>query len=226
MTNKTNAETGRSTTDKVKDKVGDAKDSVREKASGIAAAAGEKTGHLADDAQDKAHELGDRAQEKAHELGDRAQQMARTRADEQKERLTTGMRTIADALRRGGDELTADQNQFRPLLNGAADRVEGVSRYLEQRDVDTLTHDVRRFARENTPLFLGGAFVLGFAGARFLKSSPAQIERIDSDYSAGSSRERFDRMLPESGSIDRTITTDRGASSFEDGGSTTGGRYG
>ena len=31
------------------------------------------------------------------------------------------------------------------------------ARYLEQRDVDALTSDVRRFAREHTPLFLGGS---------------------------------------------------------------------
>lgn len=215
MTNETNAETRRSKTDKVKDKVGDAKETVQDTAS-----------HLKAEAREKTSELADEGREKVHELTDRAQHMARTRADEQKERVTSGIRTFADALRRGCDDLSSDQNQFRPLLTSAADRVEGVSRYLEQRDVDALANDVRRFAREHTSLFIGGAFALGFAGARFLKSSPDRGREYDSiDYGY---QDRHDRMLPESGSIDRGTTgmrSDSRTSAFDDGGSSRGGSY-
>lgn len=194
MMNETNAEGRRSRTDKVKDTVGDAKETVQETAS-----------HIADEARDMSSHLAQEGREKAHEIGDKAQQLARTRADEQKQRLTNGIRTFADALRRGCDDLSPEQNQFRPMLNTAADRVEGVSRYLEQRDVDALTGDVRRFAREHTPLFIGGAFALGFAGARFLKSSPDHVQR--EQYGADG-QVRYDRMLPETGSFeDRTGTT-------------------
>ncbi|HEX2166000.1 MAG TPA: hypothetical protein VHG09_02070 [Longimicrobiales bacterium] len=209
MKNETNAETRRSRTDKVKDTMGDAKETVQETAS-----------HIADEARDKTSHLAQEGREKAHEIGDKAQQIARTRAEEQKQRLTSGIRTFADALRRGCDDLSEDQNQFRPMLNTAADRVEGVSRYLEQRDVDTLTGDVRRFAREHTPLFIGGAFALGFAGARFLKSSPDHAQR--EQYGTGG-RARYDRMLPEMGSLDdRAGTTE----SFQARTGTTGGRTG
>lgn len=224
MTNETNADSRRSRTDRVREKVGDAKESVQETAAHIAAEAREKGSHLADEGR-----------EKAHELGDRAQQIARSRADEQKQRVTHGIRTFADALRRGCDDLSADQNQYRPLLNSAADRVESVSRYLELRDVDTLTGDVRRFARDHTPLFLTGAFALGFAGARFLKSSGEQVERerqSQQQYADGLSQDRSDRMLPETGTT-ATDTMDTGGfqadtqprtetSAFEDGGSAQG----
>ena len=204
MTNPTNAETRRSKTDKVKDKVDDAKETVQDAASHIAAEAREKTSHLTEEGR-----------EKAHELGDKAERMARTRADEQKERLANGIRTFADALRRGCDDLSADQNQYRPLLSTAADRVEGVSRYLEQRDVDTLTSDVRRFARDHTPLFLGSAFVLGFAGARFLKSSPDHVQQDSLGYGR-QSQDRFDRMLPESGTVgSRSSSFEGRTGSFE-----------
>jgi hypothetical protein len=149
-------------------------------------------------------------------------QSRRSRAAEQKHRVTNGIRTLADALRRGSDDLSADQNQYRPLLSGAADRVEGVSRYLEQRDVDALTNDLRRFARDHTPLFLTGAFALGFAGARFLKSSGEQAERErQSQYIDTTGQDRFDRMLPEAGALD----TRTGTSAFDDGGSMRGGSY-
>ena len=224
MTNETNADTRRSRTDRVKEKVGDATESVRETAAHIAAEAREKGSHLADEGREKAHELGDRA---------------RSRADEQKQKVTNGMRTFADVLRRGSDDLSADQNQYRPLLNGAADRVEDVSRYLEQRDVDALTGDVRRFARDHTPLFLTGAFALGFAGARFLKSSSERVERERQSlqYRDRQNQERFDRMLPETGTVDtgalETATRDAGGmetgtqrttgtSAFDDGGTSEG----
>lgn len=221
MTNETNAETGRSRTDRVKAKVGDAKESVQETAS-----------HIAAEARDKGNHLAEEGREKAHELSEKAQQIARTRADEQKQRVTNGIRTFADALRRGCDDLS-DQNQYRPLLTRAADRVEGVSRYLEQRDVDALTGDVRRFARDHTPLFLTGAFALGFAGARFLKSSGEQAarERESLQYGDSESPGRFDRMLPETGTPDAgrsasPSTADAGRSAFEDGGSgAAGGLY-
>jgi hypothetical protein len=196
MTNQTNAESRRSRTDKVRDKVGDAKDTVQETAS-----------HLATEAKEKGSHIAEEGREKAHEIGEKAQQMARSRADEQKQRVTNGIRTFADALRRGCDDLSTDQNQYRPLLNSAADRVEGVSRYLEQRDVDALTNDVRRFAREHTPLFIGGAFALGFAGARFLKSSPDRAYDSDSYQQGGiEGQGRYDRMLPETGSMDRSAS--------------------
>jgi gas vesicle protein len=196
MTNRTNAESRRSRTDKVKDKVEDAKETVQETAS-----------HLASEAREKGSDIAEEGREKAHEIGDKAQQIARSRADEQKQRVTNGIRTFADALRRGCDDLSTDQNQYRPLLTNAADRVEGVSRYLEQRDVDALTSDVRRFAREHTPLFIGGAFALGFAGARFLKSSPDRAYDSDSyQYGGPEGQARYDRMLPETGSPDRSGT--------------------
>lgn len=205
MDNQTSAGTGRSTTEKVKNRVGEATDTVQEKAS-----------HVAAEARDRGGELIEEGREKAHELSDRAGSMARSRAAQEKERLTNGMRTFADVLRRGSDDLTTDRDQYRPLLNGAADRVESASRYLEQRDVDAITADVRRFAREHTPLFVGGALALGFAGARFLKSSGDQASRnrMVNQPSEYGRVDRFDRMLPESGTEGRT-----GSAAFQDRGS-------
>lgn len=185
---RTTGEDGRSATGRMKDTVGDAKDSVQETASHLAADVREKGEHLIEEGRDKAHELGDRAGE-----------LARSRADHEKDRLVTGIRTFADVLRRGSDDLSGERDRYRPMLTSAADRVENISSYLESRDVDALTNEVRRFAREHTPLFLGGAFALGFAGARFLKSSGehAARERTAGQYTDYGREDRFDRMLPE-----------------------------
>jgi hypothetical protein len=149
---------------RVKEKVGDATEHMKESAS-----------HLADDARDKGEHLLD--------LGKEA---ARSRADMEKHRVASGLRTFADALRHGSQDLGPEQDQFRPLLSGAAERVERFSEMLESRDIDTLTRDARRFANEHQALFAGGAFALGFLGARLLKSSEegdeSRIRRFDRSF--------------------------------------------
>lgn len=152
----------------------------------------EKAKDTARDVKDTAREVKDRAQEKvssaASEARDRGgdlvhegKEKARSQADQQKDRVSEGFRSVADALRRGGQELSEEHRQYGSFLGTVADRAEGVSRYLDQRDVDSLTRDARQAAREHTPVFLSGAFTLGMLGARFLKSSgdKSGTERYD-----------------------------------------------
>lgn len=207
MSNQTGAATERGKADKVMDKVGDATDQVKDMAASAAAEVRETGSHLVDEGK-----------EKARELSHRAGEAARSRADQEKERVTQGMRSVADALRKGGQELPADRSQYRPLLTNVADRVEDVSGYLEARDVDALTQDVRRFARDHTPLFLGGAFALGVIGARFLKSSgsaarSAQFDEYDTS-TGYDGPDRHGRLLPEQGTDGSAPTDYRGAGGF------------
>lgn len=133
-----------------------------------------KAESLASEARDRGEEALHEGKEKARELGDEAGRRARTRAEEQKARVSEGMRTMADALRHGTDQLPEDRRQYGGFLETVADRVEGASRYLDDRDMEDVTRDVRGFARDHTTMFLGGAFALGLAGARFLKSSGSE----------------------------------------------------
>src|SRR5215212_2819772 len=90
----------------------------------------------------------------------------------QKDRAAEGLTSIAQALRQTGQQLR-DQNQqaVTGYIDGAASQVERVSNYLRQNDLGGLIDDVEQFARRQPALFLGGTFVLGMLGARFLKSS-------------------------------------------------------
>jgi hypothetical protein len=166
---------------------------------------------------------GEKMKAKAHEaqgrdLADRAGEAARSRADEEKERLAGGMRAVATALRRGSDQLPEDQRSYGKLLEGVADKVSDASRYLDERDVNALTRDVRRVARDHSAAFLGGAFVLGVVGARFLKSSP---DEAGTGHDEWAGRERLEgrenrygqdlpRGLPESGMSGRPRLPDQG----------------
>lgn len=159
------------TATKAKEKATEMKNRTQDKMASAADEARHRGEQLTEQAKSTASEVKHKAQQKAREGGDRAVREARSRADEQRQRVAGGVRTVAEALRRGGSELPEDRRQYGKLLDGVAERVEDVSHYLEDRDVDALARDARRFAREHTPLFLGGAFTLGMMGARFLKSS-------------------------------------------------------
>ncbi|HUH11726.1 MAG TPA: hypothetical protein VMK65_01395 [Longimicrobiales bacterium] len=137
----------------------------------------EKVSELTADAREKGEHLVEEGKEKTQELMHRAEAKARSRADEEKDRVAGGIRTVADALRRGGEELPEDQRGYGRFVDNVANRVDGVSHYLETHDVDDLTREVNRFARDHTPAFLSGAFALGLMGARFLKSSGDEARR-------------------------------------------------
>jgi vacuolar-type H+-ATPase subunit H len=142
------------------DKAREIKDQAQEKVANVAAEARDRGEHLVEEGKDKARELGEQAVE-----------VARSRGDEQRERVAEGVRTFAYALRRGADDLPQDRREYERYIDDVADRVESVSRYIQERDVDALTREARRFARDHTPVFLAGAFTLGLLGARFIKSS-------------------------------------------------------
>jgi hypothetical protein len=101
----------------------------------------------------------------------------------------------------------------------AAHQVEQFSRTLKERDVEQLYGEAEAFARRQPGVFLGGAVVLGFLAARFLKSS-AQGSMNRSGYQGGSS-----------GQWDQSRSSGYGMSSTPQTGPTTreagsGGQYG
>jgi len=98
-------------------------------------------------------------------------------ADEQKATLAQGLGSVAQTLRQVGETLKESDApggvagitaQYGDSL---ARQVEQFSGYLEKHNVSEMLRDVEGFARRNPAYFIGGAFLLGLLGARFLKSS-------------------------------------------------------
>jgi hypothetical protein len=102
---------------------------------------------------------------------------AATKIDEQKSTLVQGLGSVADTIRQVGETLKGADEQSGVASTAAkygdtlAGQVEQFSGYLEKHNVSELMRDVEKFARRNPAYFIGGAFVLGLLGARFLKSS-------------------------------------------------------
>lgn len=149
----------------------DSDEGITDKVKDAAREAKHAAGEVKDQTADKAEDLAAEARDRGRELAREGKERARSQADDQKDRVSEGLRTVADALRRGRDQMPEEQRTYGKFLGVVADRAEDASRYLERRDVDSLTREMRSFARQHAPVFLSGAFTVGLLGARFIKSS-------------------------------------------------------
>lgn len=126
----------------------------------------------------------DKAKETAGQAYDVAAEKATTKLDEQKTALSDGLATVADSVRKVGENLQGSDAQggiakfTAESTTTAAQKIEQAAKYFESKDVKDMYHDVENFARQNPAIFIGGAFVLGILAARFIKSSsPKQLTK-------------------------------------------------
>ena len=127
------------------------------------------------------------AKETTSNVVDQVQQQAGSRIDRRKDEAVSELEKVAGAVRQLGQGL-GDQQQG-PLVQyaaeygkKAADGLERLTNYLRQNDTRALVSEIEDFGRRQPAILLGGAFLLGLAGARFLKSSmSAASNRYDTD---------------------------------------------
>jgi hypothetical protein len=126
-------------------------------------------------------------QQTAGRLGEQVKNQATTMLESQKGKATESLSSFAQALRQTSESLqTQNQAPISGALNQAAQRVDGVSTYLQQSDVTQLWREAENFARRKSAWFLGGAFALGMAASRFIKSTaPSSGSTGGSGYGTG-----------------------------------------
>jgi hypothetical protein len=128
---------------------------------------------------DSAKQATDQAKDAASKMFDQAKGQAASRADQQRQSMASGFQTVAQAFRSMGDNLRGSEQS--PVTQYASEighamggQVERLGNYLQGRDVRQILTDTETFARRSPAVFLGGAFVIGLAVSRFLKSSGPQ----------------------------------------------------
>jgi ElaB/YqjD/DUF883 family membrane-anchored ribosome-binding protein len=121
-------------------------------------------------------DAGSAAQEKASELREQGTARLRDQFDQRSSQAGTQMRSLAKALRRSGDELGSEGNggTAQQLTGQAADRIERLGGYLEQKSGDELMRDIETFARRRPWMLAGLGALVGAAAARFMKASSEQ----------------------------------------------------
>lgn len=112
------------------------------------------------------------------------------RIDQAKERIDQAkgvgiekIETVSEALRGAGEKLEGT-GPLPDLAEKAAEGIQNLARYFENKDVGDLFDGVNSFARRQPLMFLGGAVALGVLAGRFLKSS-ARRNPTEYSYSGG-----------------------------------------
>jgi ElaB/YqjD/DUF883 family membrane-anchored ribosome-binding protein len=130
---------------------------------------------LTDQASAKVQDAASAAQEKAAELREQGSVRLRDQFDQRSNQVGSQVRSLAEALRRSGNDLSTQGNGNAAQLTGqAADRIERLGSYLEQKRGDELMRDVETFARRRPWMLAGLGMLAGVAAARFLKASSEQ----------------------------------------------------
>jgi len=102
---------------------------------------------------------------------DQVKQQASTRVNEQKARAAEGLGSVASAIRQASENLRSENQTLATYADRAVDQIQLFADRMRDKDPAEMVRDAERFARRNPTAFIGGAFVLGLALARFLKSS-------------------------------------------------------
>jgi hypothetical protein len=108
-------------------------------------------------------------------------------ADSAKEYAIRRIRRVGSALRWAGEGLREQDDLIAGYAERASERISTMADYVDSTNAQKVMEDAERLARERPALFFGGAFLLGLAAGRFLKSSQAGGE--DSEAASFSSGE-------------------------------------
>lgn len=116
------------------------------------------------------------AKDAGGEIVNKVQERAGSEINRQKETAATEISQVANAVRKIRESLPAEESGALARFaadygDKAANSLEQLSNYIREQDPKQLLNDVQNFGRRRPALLLGGAFLLGFAGARLIKSS-------------------------------------------------------
>jgi hypothetical protein len=128
-------------------------------------------GNLKEGLLDGARTIGAEVQHLAGDVAGGAKKSAESKVVAGKDFAAEQLGTVADALRKTSKELRASDSGATDYVDMAASSVEKISNYLQTRTLSQLIGDVEGYARREPAMFLGGAFLAGVLGGRFLKSA-------------------------------------------------------
>ena len=134
-----------------------------------------ETGHepgLTEKASASVQDAASTAQEKVGELKERGQLRLADQLDERSTRVGSQARTLAHAIRQSSQQLRNDGNDMpAQMAEQAADRIERLGSYLEDKGGPDMLRDVEDFARRRPWFVAGIGLVAGLAASRFMKAS-------------------------------------------------------
>ena len=143
----------------------------------------------------------DQAKETAGQAYEAVTEKATTTLDQRKMTLTSGLTTVADSVRQVSQNLGSSKTESglaeaaAKYTDTAAQKLQDVAGYFENRNVRDMARDLEGFARRNPAMFLGAAFGLGILAARFFKSTPTRYNEAGGGREFPTSGGTMDRQL-------------------------------
>jgi hypothetical protein len=125
---------------------------------------------------ERTEEAAGRAREAAIERVEQARDRAREGIDRGKQEMADRIRRLGSALHSASDNLREEDSAIARYGDMASETIERAANYVGSADLKTAVRDVESFARREPALFFGGAFLLGLAAGRFLKSSAGRFD--------------------------------------------------
>ncbi len=164
----------RDTASDLKDSATDAMDEGRSRISGMVGKA-----------QDMAQDAKDAIVSGAGSTLSAVKDVAVEKAEVARESLSDVGQRLAETLERASEDGDRDALKSR-VLTSVAQGLTSASDALRQRSVADLTADVKTLAKRHPGAFMAAAAVVGFAAARFIRSSSKrQMAERDNDYGQG-----------------------------------------
>jgi hypothetical protein len=129
--------------------------------------------HLADVGKDEARNVTSEAGQQAKQLWEQTRSEMVDQGAQQQQRAAQGLRSLSGELRSMADG--SQQNGIATeLATQASQQVEGIARWLEDREPGAVLEEVKGFARRRPGLFLAGAAALGVLGGRLSRGLVAE----------------------------------------------------
>ncbi len=117
----------------------------------------------------------ERMKEEVRSAAESQKERATRMAGQQKDKAIDKVNALAAALKASGDCLRQNQEgRIAEYIERASDRLSSYAERMRDRDLQDMLREAKDMARKNPSLFLGGAFAIGFALTRFLKSSQSE----------------------------------------------------
>lgn len=145
---------------------------VESKAENLTIAVKKKTDEAVDSAKKKSEELTKSVKATVDEKVGEAKNSVLKAAEKRREQAAGKIHDYQRAAAAAASKLKGDDDEtLGDHLQDLSGKLADVSEYLEKTDVKQLVRDAGKFTRKHPEIVLGGTVLLGFAVARFLKTS-------------------------------------------------------
>ncbi len=112
-----------------------------------------------------AHEFGGR-------IGSHLRDTGRSVVGQQKKRAGDELESISEAVHEAADQLhERNDHMVAQYIDSFAEQIERAANYVRRTEPSEMIETVSNFARRRPEVVIGGALLLGFIGARFIKAS-------------------------------------------------------